>query len=210
MGCWGHSGSREGGQEGTTQLSSEPRKQGQISPDTTRQSPRVSPREAASLSPEQPPGPTVPSGYCALGRSLAVLGLWGPTGLGLNVGRGQARNLLCLGFLICKWVQEWPSLGGGHSRLLGYLDRSPGQSFLVGSECPSATALRGKASQTQRESVPAELPVVSAGGEKNRSRASMVAQWLRIRLPMQGTRVQALVREDPTCCGAAKPVGHNY
>ena len=38
----------------------------------------------------------------------------------------------------------------------------------------------------------------------------LVAQWLRIRLPMQGTRVWALVREDPTCCGATKPVGHNY
>ena len=29
--------------------------------------------------------------------------------------------------------------------------------------------------------------------------ASLVAQWLRIRLPMQGTRVRALFREDPTC-----------
>ncbi|KAJ8779787.1 hypothetical protein J1605_012274 [Eschrichtius robustus] len=27
---------------------------------------------------------------------------------------------------------------------------------------------------------------------------------------MQGTRVQALVREDPTCRGATKPVRHNY
>ncbi|KAJ8786228.1 hypothetical protein J1605_006448 [Eschrichtius robustus] len=40
--------------------------------------------------------------------------------------------------------------------------------------------------------------------------ASLVAQWLRIRLPMQGTRVQALVREDPTCGGATKPVHHSY
>ena len=39
---------------------------------------------------------------------------------------------------------------------------------------------------------------------------SLVAQWLRIRLPMQGTRVQPLVREDPTCRGATKPMGHNY
>ena len=36
--------------------------------------------------------------------------------------------------------------------------------------------------------------------------ASLVAQWLRIRLPVQGTRVPALVREDPTCRGATKPV----
>ena len=40
--------------------------------------------------------------------------------------------------------------------------------------------------------------------------ASLVAQWLRIHLTMQGTWVQALVQEDPTCCGAAKPVHHNY
>ena len=41
-------------------------------------------------------------------------------------------------------------------------------------------------------------------------RASLVAQWLRIRLPMQGTRVRALVREDPAFHGATKPVRHNY
>ena len=39
---------------------------------------------------------------------------------------------------------------------------------------------------------------------------SLVVQWLRIRLPMQGTRVRALVWEDPTCRGATKPVRHNY
>ena len=41
-------------------------------------------------------------------------------------------------------------------------------------------------------------------------RASLVAQWLRICLPMQGTRVRALVWEDPTCRGATGPVSHNY
>ena len=40
--------------------------------------------------------------------------------------------------------------------------------------------------------------------------ASLVAQWLRIRLPMQGTWVRALVWEDPTCRGATRPVSHNY
>ena len=38
----------------------------------------------------------------------------------------------------------------------------------------------------------------------------LVAQWLRIRLPMRGTQVRALVREDPTCRRATKPVRHNY
>ena len=42
------------------------------------------------------------------------------------------------------------------------------------------------------------------------ARASLVAQWLRICLPMQGTRVWALVWEDPTCRGATRPVSHNY
>ena len=32
-----------------------------------------------------------------------------------------------------------------------------------------------------------------------------MAQWLRIHLPMQGTWVQALVWEDPTCRRATKP-----
>ena len=40
-------------------------------------------------------------------------------------------------------------------------------------------------------------------------RASLVAQWLRICLPMQGTRVRALVWEDPTCHGATRPVSYN-
>ena len=45
---------------------------------------------------------------------------------------------------------------------------------------------------------------------KNTAGASLVAQWLRICLPVQGTRVRALVWEDPTCRGAAGPVSHNY
>ena len=39
---------------------------------------------------------------------------------------------------------------------------------------------------------------------------SLVAQWLRIRLPMQGTQVHALIQEYPTCRGATRPVSHNY
>ena len=45
---------------------------------------------------------------------------------------------------------------------------------------------------------------------QNEAGASLVAQWLRIHLPMQETQVRALVREDPTCRGAAKPVRHNH
>ena len=42
------------------------------------------------------------------------------------------------------------------------------------------------------------------------SGTSLVVQWLRIHLPMQGTQVWALVWEDPTYRGATKPVRHNY
>ena len=45
---------------------------------------------------------------------------------------------------------------------------------------------------------------------KREGGASLVAQWLRVCLPMQGTRVRALVWEDPTCRGATGPVSHNY
>ena len=41
-------------------------------------------------------------------------------------------------------------------------------------------------------------------------RASWLVQWLRICLSKQGTQVASLSREDPTCCGAAKPVSHSY
>ena len=39
--------------------------------------------------------------------------------------------------------------------------------------------------------------------------ASLVAQWLRVCLLMQGTWVRALVWGDPTCRGAAGPVSHS-
>ena len=45
---------------------------------------------------------------------------------------------------------------------------------------------------------------------KCKTRTSLVAQWLRIHLPMQGTQVRALVQEDPTCHGATKPVHRKY
>ena len=46
--------------------------------------------------------------------------------------------------------------------------------------------------------------------QKTNHRASLVAQWLRVCLLMQGTRVRALAWEDPTCRGATRPMSHNY
>ena len=46
--------------------------------------------------------------------------------------------------------------------------------------------------------------------QNSSARASLVAQWLRVCLPMQGTRVRALVWEEPTYRGATRPVSHSY
>ena len=56
------------------------------------------------------------------------------------------------------------------------------------------------------ETVIKNLPTIKSPGPG----ASLVAQWLRVCLPMQGTRVRALVWEDPTCHGATGPVSHSY
>ena len=40
--------------------------------------------------------------------------------------------------------------------------------------------------------------------------ASLVVRWLRIPLSTQGTWVQSVLWEDPTCRGATKPVHHDY
>ena len=45
---------------------------------------------------------------------------------------------------------------------------------------------------------------------KKQSGASLVVQWLRICLAMQGTLVWSLIWEDSTCLRATKPVCYNY
>ena len=68
------------------------------------------------------------------------------------------------------------------------------------------------------------LPVTAHGGGRTRKsgsercpagngsvlnaarRTSLMVQWLRFHLPAQGTQVQSLVQEDPTCCGATRPL----
>ena len=78
----------------------------------------------------------------------------------------------------------------------------------MGAELCGSEAL-GKASFTENweECISTEPRLPS---KEWHSRASLMAQWLRIRLPMQETWVRALVWEDPTCRGATRPVSHNY
>ena len=56
---------------------------------------------------------------------------------------------------------------------------------------------------------PTIIVLLSISPFKSKYGASLVAQWLRICLLMQGTRVRALVWEDPTCRRATGPVSHN-
>ena len=46
--------------------------------------------------------------------------------------------------------------------------------------------------------------------QKNEIGASVVAQELRLHLPMRETWVQSWAWKDPTWHGAPKPVGHNH
>ena len=55
-----------------------------------------------------------------------------------------------------------------------------------------------------------QMRVIWSGFERGKLGVSLVAQWLRIRLPMQRTQVRALVWKAPTCCGATKPAYPNY
>ena len=65
-------------------------------------------------------------------------------------------------------------------------------------------------SSSTQEMVPLSSQVQIRSSQKQRCWASLVVQWLRICLPVQGTQVRALIQEDPTGRGATKPVHHNY
>ena len=80
-------------------------------------------------------------------------------------------------------------------------------------QAPSSLArLSQKSSKHQPNDPPLWAPGPRPSGftETLPARASLVAQWLRTRLPTQGTQVPALVQEDPTCRGATKPVRQSY
>ena len=81
-------------------------------------------------------------------------------------------------------------------------------------ECPLSFIIRISVGMFEKHCFRALRKKKADGGGymhlKENPGISLVAQWLRIHLPVQGTQVGSLVREDPTCCLAAKPVCHNY
>ena len=54
------------------------------------------------------------------------------------------------------------------------------------------------------------LPTLSGKHFKMAFWTSLVVQWLRIHLPVHGTWIGSLVRDDPPCRRAAKPMHCNY
>ena len=60
-----------------------------------------------------------------------------------------------------------------------------------------------------RNQAPGIQTILQSYSNQDSMGASLVAQWLRVCLPTQGTRVRALVWEDPTCREAIGPVSHN-
>ena len=118
-------------------------------------------------------------------------------------GPDQLRSLPTSMFM-CIWGQCW---SGGEYWLLGILLRSQSggkrwMAFYVlsrgwwFSECG---------------------PRIPEGGTQHQHHlrnakfgASPVVQWSRTQLSKHGTRVPSLVQEEPTCCGATKPLCRNY
>ena len=93
-------------------------------------------------------------------------------------------------------VQEWRALSSLPRYELSLLPRD------VITSCSSSQSLLDRAD-------PEACRILTLLSRKGQW-ASLVAQWLRVCLLMQGTRVRALVWEDPTRRGATGPVSHDY
>ncbi|KAJ8776411.1 hypothetical protein J1605_015526 [Eschrichtius robustus] len=95
----------------------------------------------------------------------------------------------------------------GHAFSRGKLSLDPGTLAVAGGTGSWEGRQENKKCQRDRASVPLAF-LLNFRIRKNIG-ASLVAQWLGVCLLMQGTRVRALVWEDPTRRGAAGPVSHN-
>ena len=86
----------------------------------------------------------------------------------------------------------------------------PGASSFQSGGLPRGRVVVPGVGAYRREPQGSPNPVSYSASLNESQGTSLVVQWLRIRLPKQGTWVWSLIREDPTCRGATKPVRHNY
>ena len=115
----------------------------------------------------------------------------------------KGTSVICRGAAMIGWAVGWPYV---MVRCGQWRERSQWPKL----ECwPEGLSVHETLLGASRDAGVVEGLAMSVTIKKN-GRASLVAQWLGIRLPMQGTRVRALVGEDPTCCGATKLACHNY
>ena len=80
----------------------------------------------------------------------------------------------------------------------------------MGEECRDELTTESQKNKPTMKQHKTKTIITESKGKNVVYGASLVAQWLRICLLMQETRVRALVWEDPTCRGATRPVSHNY
>ena len=137
-----------------------------------------------------PPGSQIPANLITTwAASLGPLG-WLLAPAPLSPFRSCFPCILLLSLII---PNNYPNITNDHSNYIlrhSYSASCPWLPIIKSSPWPSTL---GQGERTHKNSI---------------TRASLVAQWLRIRLPIQGTRVRSLAREE--CCGATKPVCHNY
>jgi len=127
-------------------------------------------------------------------------------------------SLISIKHLLLNWSNgHWPALS-----LLYEVTLSPSHADLFLTFYPERGEDRGHEKQIQREELflvkmnleeralaPCHwkhgLPLLGSMLEMHHLGASLLAQWWRIRLPVQETQVRSLVWEDPACRGATQP-----
>ena len=139
-------------------------------------------------------------------------------GLSLVAASGSYSSLRCAGFSL-RWLLLLQSMGSRCADFSSCGLQAPEHRL---SSCGSRAQLLHSMWDLPGPGLEPEYPALAGGPLTTlpprksleslfkKYGASLVAQCLRICLPMQGTRVRALVWEDPTCCGAAGPVSHSY
>ena len=106
------------------------------------------------------------------------------------------------GLLHCRFFTSWSTREAPKSKR---------KSFSSSQKLRELTANRPSLKEALKDEFQAERRQSQVDSLTKRTmETSLVVQWLRICLPMQKTQVQSLPQEDSTCCGATKPVCHNY